>query len=50
MIVFWNIFFFEIWRSEKRIALSEKKSPLEPRGYIFVYPRVDLRDRSSVCS
>ena len=27
-IVFWNIFFFEIWRSEKRIALSEKKPPL----------------------
>ena len=26
-IDFWN-FFFEIWRSEKRIALSEKKPPL----------------------
>ena len=25
---FWNILFFEIWRSEKRIALSEKKPPL----------------------
>ena len=27
-IVFWNISFFEIWRSEKRIALSEKKKHL----------------------
>ena len=27
-VVFWNIF-FEIWRSEKRIALSEKKPPLD---------------------
>ena len=26
--VFWNIFFFEIWRSKKQIALSEKKPPL----------------------
>ena len=26
-IIFWNIF-FEIWRSEKWIALSEKKPPL----------------------
>ena len=31
-IVFWNIFFFEIWRSEKRMALS-KKSHL----YIFLH-------------
>ena len=27
-IVFWNIFFLEIWRFEKHIALSEKKPPL----------------------
>ena len=27
-IVFWNIFFSEIWRPKKRIALSEKKPPL----------------------
>ena len=27
-IVFWNIFFLEIWSFEKRIALSEKKPPL----------------------
>ena len=24
----WSIFFFEIWRSENRIALSERKPPL----------------------
>ena len=29
-IVFWNIFFLEIWRFKKRIALSEKKLPLTP--------------------
>ena len=28
-IVFWNSFFFKIWRFEKHIALSEKKPPLE---------------------
>ena len=27
-IVFLEYFFFEIWRSKERIALSEKKSPL----------------------
>ena len=27
-IVFFGIFFFEIWRFEKQIALSEKKPPL----------------------
>ena len=27
-IVFWKKNFFEIWRFEKHIALSEKKSPL----------------------
>ena len=28
-IVFSNVFFLEIWRFKKHIALSEKKSPLE---------------------
>ena len=27
-IAIWNIFILEIWRLEKRIALSEKMSPL----------------------
>ena len=31
-IVFWNISFLEIWRFEKRIALSEKKPPLQCDG------------------
>ena len=30
---FFGIFFFEIWRSKKRIALSEKKPPLEDDGF-----------------
>ena len=33
-IAFRNIFFFEIWRSKKRIALSEKKPPLECMYYL----------------
>ena len=33
----------------KNIA-SKNNLALEPRGYTFVYPRVDFRDRSSVCS
>ena len=32
-IVFWNIC-FEIWRSEKRIALSEKKPPLASKNWL----------------
>jgi hypothetical protein len=31
-IVFWNIFFLEIWRFEKQIALSERKPPLIMSG------------------
>ena len=33
-IVFWNIFFLEIWRFEKQIALSEKKPPLAATIYV----------------
>ena len=29
---FFEYFFFEIWRSKKRIALSGKKPPLETVG------------------
>ena len=38
---FLEYFFFEIWRSEKRIALSEKKSPLAypPHLYQVVFER-----------
>ena len=34
-IVFLEYFFFEIWRSKKRIALSEKKPPLVVLGWVF---------------
>ena len=41
-IVFWNIF-FEIWRSKKRITLSEKKSPLVnayQKLFVFCNPEI----------
>ena len=34
---FFGIFFFEMWRSEKRIALSEKKPPLASYKKYFYY-------------
>ena len=45
-----HLFFLEIWRFEKRIALSEKKQPLEAGTYICIFVCHDIHHNCLIVS
>ena len=50
-IVFWNIFFLEIWTFKKRITLSEKKPPLKTHFFsIFSRPSYVIPKKEQIRS